>query len=224
MAGPELTETTIRYLFATSWLPCNPEQQLVRVPGGSTTGLDTGGNLLHIAMWNLRSQGLMGFEQVREVERERVTVLGGRSFARFELLDGGAKLPGLEGALLDAARGVERGDGRIAEALDRVTDEDPHGVRLLVRALDLDNRSPWGTVCGHCFAEASAANLVEAKGRLFRKVLISDPAAVESLRERHEELREARGAYLDAEPELTNAVISDCLNVVSRSFNPGLGG
>jgi hypothetical protein len=224
VAGPELTETTIRYLFATSWLPCNPEQQLVRVPGGSTTGLDTGGNLLHIAMWNLRRQGLMEFEQVREVEKERVTVLGGRSFGRFKLLDDGATLPGLEGALLHAARSVERGDGRIAEALDRATDEDPHGVRLLVRALDLDNRSPWGTVCGHCFAEASATNLVEAKGRLFRKILISDPAAVDSLRHRHEVLRAARGAYLEAEPELTNAVISDCLNVVLRSFNPSLGG
>jgi hypothetical protein len=86
VAAPELTETTIRYLFATSWLPSNPEEQLVRVPGGSTTGLDTGGNLLHIAMWNLRRQGLMEFEQLREVEEERVTELGGRSFARFKLL------------------------------------------------------------------------------------------------------------------------------------------
>jgi hypothetical protein len=218
-----LTETTIRYLFATSWLPCDPEQQVVRVPGGSTTGLDTGGNLLHIAMWNLRRQGLMEFEQVREVEVERVTVLGGQSFARFRLVEEGAKLPGLEGALLGAARSVERRDGRIAKAFDQVTDEDEHGVRLLVRALDLDNRSPWGTVCSHCFAEASAAGLVTTKGRLFRKIVISDPAAVESLREQHEELRAARGAYLEADPELTNAVISDCLQVVLRSFNPSLG-
>ena len=58
---------------------------------------------------------------------------------------------------------------------------------------------PWGTVCSHCFAE------------------------VESLREQHEELRAARGAYLEAEPELTNAVIGDCLQVVLRSFNPSLG-
>jgi hypothetical protein len=220
---PELTETTVRYLFATSWLPCDPAQQLVRVPGGATTGLDTGGNLLHIAMWNLRRQGLMEFEQLREVDKERVTVLGGQSFARFKLLQDDARLRGLEGALLEAARSVEHGDGPIAGALDRVTDEDEHGVRLLIRALDLDNRSPWGTVCGHCFAEASAANLVEAKGRLFRKIVIRDPEAVESLRDRHEELRAARGAYLDAEPELTNAVISDCLQVVLRSFNPSLG-
>jgi hypothetical protein len=220
---PELTETTVRYLFATSWLPRDPEQQLVSVPGGSTTGLDTGGNLLHIAMWNLRRQGLMEFEQLREVHKERATVLGGHSFARFRLLSADGHLPGLEGALLEAAKSVERGDGAIAGALDRVSGEDEHGVRLLVRALELDNRSPWGTVCSHCFAEASAANLVEAKGRLFRKVVVSDPAAVESLSERHEELRAARGAYLEAEPELTNAVISDCLLVVLRSFNPSLG-
>jgi hypothetical protein len=223
VSHPSLTETTIRYLFATSWLPSNPEEQLVRVPGGSTTGLDTGGNLLHIAMWNLRRQGLMEFEQLREVEVERVTVLGGQSFSRFKLLDGAPKLPGLEGALLEAARSVERREGRVAQAIDRVTDEDENGVRLLVRALDLDNRSPWGTVCSHCFAEASAAGLVELKGRLFRKVVISDPAAVESLRERNDELRAARGAYLEAEPDLTNAVISDCLNVVMRSFSPSLG-
>jgi hypothetical protein len=223
VSQPDLTETTIRYLFATSWLPSDPEDQLVRVPGGSTTGLDTGGNLLHIAMWNLRRQGLMEFEQLREVEQERMTVLGGRSFSRFKLLHGGPKLPGLEGALLDAARRVERREGRVAEAIDRVTDEDENGVRLLVRALDLDNRSPWGTVCGHCFAEASAAGLVELKGRLFRKIVISDPAAVEALRERNDELRAARGAYLEAEPDLTNAVVSDCLNVVLRSFSPSLG-
>jgi hypothetical protein len=218
-----LTETTTRYLFATRWLPSDPRQQLVAVPGGSTTGLDTAGNLLHIAMWNLRRQGLIEFEQLRPVEKERVTVLGGRSFARFRLLHESAKLFGLEGALLDAARSVAGTDGWIEKAIDRATDEDAHGVRLLVRALDLDNRSPWGTVCSHCFAEASAANLVEARGRLFRKIVISDPAAVESLSERHDELRAARGAYLDAEPELTNAVISDCLQVVLRSFNPSLG-
>src|SRR5687767_13689288 len=82
-----LTETTIRYLFATSWLPFNPGAPIVRVPGGSTTGLDTGGSLLDIALWNLRRQGLIEFEQVREVVDEPVRVLGGRSFSRFALLE-----------------------------------------------------------------------------------------------------------------------------------------
>ncbi len=208
MGPPALTETTIRYLFATSWLPCDPKQYTVSVPGGTTTAIDTGGNLLHIAMWNLRRQGLMEFEQLRPVEKERVRVLGGKSFAGFRLLDASARLPGLEGALLDAARSVEQADG---------------GLRTLVRALDLDNRSPWATVCNHCLAEASAAGLVDTKGRLFRKVVITDAAAVESLRERHDELRAARGAYLDAEPDLTNAAMADCLRTVADAYSPDLG-
>lgn len=204
----ELTETTIRYLYATTWLPSSDKEHTVAVPGGATTALDTAGNLLHIALWSLRRQGLLEFEQLRPVEKERVRVLGGRSFSAFELLDGGATARGLEGALLDAARRV---------------DGDDRGVRQLVRALDLDNRSPWNTVCNHCFREASAAGLVETKGRLFPKVVFTDMAAVESLRGRNDELRAARGEYLDAEPELTGAVIADCLRTVADAYSPSLG-
>lgn len=208
MGALDLTETTVRYLFATTWLPSNTKDHVVAVPGGATTALDTAGNLLHIALWSLRRQGLMEFEQLRPLEEERVRVLGGRPFSAFELRDGSARLRGLEGALLDAARSVEGGD---------------RDVRSLVRALDLDNRSPWDTVCNHCFAEANAAGLVEVKGRLFRKVVFTDIAAVETLRERNDELRAARGAYLDAEPELTGAVIGDCLRAVADAYSPGLG-
>jgi hypothetical protein len=203
---PELTETTVRYLYATTWLPCDTKQYIVAVPGGAATAVDAAGNLLHIAMWNLRRQGLMEFEQLREVEEEKVRVLGGRPFSRFELLEGAPALPGLEGALLRAATGFERDD-----------------VRSLIRALDLDNRSPWESVCNHCFAEASAAGLVETKGRLFRKVVFTDLPAVEALRERHDALRAARGAYLDAEPDLCNAVMSDCLRTVLDAYSPDLG-
>jgi hypothetical protein len=85
----------------------------------STRAVDTAGNLLHIALWSLRDQGLMEFEQLRPVE-ERVRVLGGRPFAAFEL-------------------------------------------------------------------------------------------------------RAARGAYLDAEPELTMAVMTDCLRTVADAYSPDLG-
>jgi hypothetical protein len=61
---------------------------------------------------------------------------------------------------------------------------------------------------------------VEAKGRLFKKVVFTDMAAVEALRERNDELRAARGEYLDAEPELTTAVISDCLRTVIDGHSP----
>ena len=100
---PALTESATHYLFATSWLPSDPKEHLVSVPGGSTTGLDTAGNLLQIALWNLRRQGGIEFEQLRPVVDERVTVLGGRSFTRFELLNETARLRGLEGAVLIAA-------------------------------------------------------------------------------------------------------------------------
>jgi hypothetical protein len=204
----ELTDATVRYLFATTWLPKRANEHTVQVPDGATTAIDTAGNLLHIAMWSLRRQAVMQFEQLRPVEEERVRVLGGRSFSAFELLDADARTRGLEGALLDAARRV---------------DGDDRGVRSLVRALDLDNRSPWRTVCNHCFAEASAAGLVEVKGRLFPKVVFTDRAAAEALRERNDELRAARGAYLDAEPELTGAVMADCLRTVADAYSPDLG-
>jgi hypothetical protein len=202
-----LTETTVRYLFATTWLPSDPKQDTVAVPGGATTAIDTAGNLLHIAMWSLRREGLMEFEQLRPVEEERVRVLGGKPFSGFRLVADGGTRPGLEGALLNAARGAPGDD-----------------VRSLVRALGLDNRSPWGTVCGHCFREAAAAGLVAEKGRLFRKVVFTDMAAVEALRPRNDELRAARGDYLDAEPDLTGAVMGDCLRTVVDAYNPGLGG
>jgi hypothetical protein len=185
--------------------------------------MDTGGNLLHIAMWSLRRQGLMEFEQLTAVEDEPITVLGGQSFSRFKLLDESARLPGLEGAVLRAAASVKPAEGWLDKGIERLSHEDDHGVRRLVSALELDNRSPWGSVCSHCFSEAAGAGLVEVKGRLFKKIVISDPAGVESLRERNDELRAARGAYLDAEPDLTGAVASDCLKAVWTSYAPSLG-
>jgi hypothetical protein len=208
-ASGGLTETTIRYLFATSWLPSDARERQVQVPGGSTTGIVTAGNLLHIALWDLRRRGLMEFEQLRPVEKEPVRVLGGKPFAACRLVGPDTRLPGLEGALLRAGR--------------RLAGDDDQGVRRLVRALGLDDRSPWTTVCSHCFHEARAAGLVELKGRIFKKIVISDPAAVEALRGRHDELRAARGQYLDAEPELTGAVIADCMRVVADAYNPGGG-
>lgn len=212
MSAPAaLTETTVRYLYATTWLPCDDKQHTVAVPGGAATAIDAAGSLLHIALWSLRRDGLVEFEQLRPVEEERVRVLGGRPFSSYELRAAAAaagERAGLEGALLSAAERVEPGE---------------RDVRTLVRALDLDNRSPWDTVCNHCFTEAAAAGLVESKRRLFRKVVFTDMAVVESLRGRHDELRAARGEYMDAKPELSEAVAADCLRVVVDAYSPDLG-
>ena len=63
MSLGELTEATVRYLYATTWLPAAGDDWSLAVPGGSTRAIDTAGNLLHIAMWSLRREGLMEFEQ-----------------------------------------------------------------------------------------------------------------------------------------------------------------
>lgn len=204
---PDLTETTVRYVFAAEWLPSSDSEQLVAVPGGATKALDTAGSLLHVALWALRRDRVIDFEQIRPVEDEPVRVFGGRSFCRFTPLDRTARRAGLEGALIQAA----------------ATLDSPEDLRVLLRALDLDNRGPWKTVCNHCYAEASAAGLVGTKGRLFKKVVVADVAAVDALRPRHEELRAERRAYMDAEEKLSLAVASDCLRVIADGFSPGGG-
>jgi hypothetical protein len=80
VSAPELTETTIRYLFATGWLP---------------RAIDTAGNLLHIAMWNLRGRGPMEFEELRPVERGPACVLAGKPFSGHGPID--PHNPGLGG-------------------------------------------------------------------------------------------------------------------------------
>jgi hypothetical protein len=52
----------------------------------------------------------------------------------------------------------------------------------------------------------------------------TDPASVEALRERHDALRAARSAYMDAEPQLSEAVAADCLRTIADAYNPSLGG
>ena len=89
-----LGAATVMWLYANEWLPDVP--------------LERAGNLLHVALWDLRRQHLIGLRQLRPVQRERVMVLGGKSFAAFDLLAPTTELDGLEGALLRAARTLGR--------------------------------------------------------------------------------------------------------------------
>jgi hypothetical protein len=222
-APPDLTETTVRYLFAAEWLPSSDSEHLVAVPGGATKALDTASSLLHIALWALRRDRVIDFEQIRPIEDEPVRAFGGRSFSRFTLLDRTARRAGLEGALIAAAATVEPPERWRDRKLAEVSKEDDHGMRLLIRALDLDHRGPWRTVCGHCFAEAQAARLVAKKG-LLRRLVHTNTATVEALRERHDALRVARSADMDAEPQLSEALAADCLRTIADAYNPSLGG
>ena len=217
--SPLVTATTALYLFATSWLPCDDDQPTVAVPGGRTTALDTGANLLHAALWNLQRQGAIAFEQIRSVQKESVTVLGGRSFARFHMLMPDARVRGLEGAVLNASRRHAEPDNWLTARINRAAKEDEQGLRSLIYAMDLESRAPWATVVGHCFNEAAAAGLVAMKGRLFGKLVITDAEAIASLQPYADEMRAARRAEMEREPALHDAIVADCLHALAWAHN-----
>jgi hypothetical protein len=209
MKPPELTAATTLYLCATSWLPRYEGEDTVPVPGGKTTAVDTASNLLHTAMWDLRRQGVFDFEQLRPVVLETIELQGGQSFARFEFRDPGIDLPGLEGALIKAARKVGSRDDNLGSL------DDERGVRRLVYKMKLASMSPWDIVTDICFREAKAAGLVGAFGLFKHKVRITDQAAVDSLRERTDELRAARQADVERAPDLHSAVTTDFSRAVA---------
>ena len=198
MSASTLTATTIGYLFASTWAPRDDSNWAMHVPGAKVAGIDTAANLLNLAIWSLREQGLVAVEQLRPVETEKVVVMGGHSFARLRPLDAHRQLPGLEGALLAKAQ----------ETPDQ-------GVRETVLALDLRDKAPWASVAGYCISEAQAAGLVEIKGKLIRKPVIADSAAVEALAPRDAEIVAARTRYREQEGELDKATIADCIAAVS---------
>lgn len=192
----------------------------MKVPRALVEGLDTGANLLNLAVWSLREQGLVQVEQLRPVEDEPVRALGGQSFSRLMALGKGEDLPGLEGALLAKAR-EDPEAGMLARLADRVSGDDEHGLRGLLLSMDIAGSSPWGKVVSHCFAEARAAGLVDNKGRLFKKLVITDPAGVEALRGRDAEIVAARKRYREEQKELDHAVIADCLLALDWAHTSG---
>jgi hypothetical protein len=199
VSSSDLTASTIRYLFASSWAPPPDSGITMHVPGAEVDGPDTAGNLLNLAIWSLREQELVEVEQLRPVEVERAGgVLGGEPFSRVRPLPGEAiRLGGLEGALLRRAR------------------ENPEeDTRRLVLQLGIGGGAPWQQVAGVCFREAEAAGLVETKGRVSKKPVIADPAEVEALRERDAEIVAARGKYREEHEELDDAVLADCVHAL----------
>lgn len=201
--SPATSATTVRYLFASTWAPPAGDSRSMDVPGAKVPGLDTAANLLEIAVWSLREQGLADVQQIRPVERKKVTVMGGKSFTRFTVFDASAKLPGLEGALIEAWRGSQgpKGMRGIDEALAKLlSGDEADGLRSVILALGLKSTAPWASVAAYCADEARAAGV--------------DSAALESLKERDAEIVAARTAYREREPELDEAVISDCVAAV----------
>jgi hypothetical protein len=191
----------------------------LRVPGAKVAGPETAASLLTVAVWSLGKSGLIEAEQIRPVEEERAVTMGGKSFARVRPLPGEAlRLGGLEGELLRKAREPEsegllgRLDDKLAQAL---SGDDRQGLRGVVLSLGLDSGQPWTSVANHCRDQARAAGLVEVEGRLRRKPVIADQAAVEALRPRDAEIAQSRRRYRESDaPELDQAVFADCVSAV----------
>jgi hypothetical protein len=214
LPAADLTATTIRYLFASTWAPPAEKGRTMHVPGLVVDGIGMAANLLDIAVWSLREQGLVEVEQLGPVESERVTVMGGHSFAAVRALGQGAELPGLEGALLAKIR--ERPEegflGRFDDWLaKRLSGDHEDGLRGHILHLGLASRSPWVSVGNYCLDEARDAGLIEVQGRVRKKMRIADPAGIDALAGRNDEIAAARAKYREKESELDGAVISDCV-------------
>lgn len=207
MAVPVLTASTVSYLFAAEWAPANASWPLY-VPGADVDGPVTAGNLLNIAVWRLRDQDVVQIEQLRPYEDEKVGLLRKPPFTHLAVIDQSVALPGLQGALL--------------RVLKEARDDDARGLRRLILALDLNYRSPWTTVGGYCLGEARAAGVADLGGRRWhpiRRPVITDQAAYDALRPKHEEIRAERAAYRERNEELDNAVLADCLQGVYWSHS-----
>ena len=223
--APFLTAATVRYLFASTWAPRDAGSDTIHVPGALVNGADTVANLVNVAIWNLCEHGRVQVEQLRPLRVERTGVMGGSSFARLTVLDENTNLPGIEGALLRAARKRDQKSNWLVEKasglVDQLSGDDPCGIRHLVLAIRGDTGSPSWYVASYCLNEARAAGLLELEGFLIRKPRITDQAAVDALRPLDEQVSALRKAYRERNEDLDNAVLSDCLHAmrwpVSRS-------
>jgi hypothetical protein len=219
-----LSASTIAYLFAADWAPPPDSSWKLSVPGAEVDGFATAGNLVYVAVWSLRKQGLIEVEQLRPVESEHGLLLGGRSFVRLTARGGDDRMAGIEGALLEAARdrqdqGLGARISRVgARAVDRMSGEDEFGLRGAVLALDLHSRHPWTTVAEICLAELREVGLAKFRDDDRHKPTVLNPAAFDQYRARHAELVQQRADDRTAEPELDEAISRDCDAAIRWAF------
>ena len=168
MGPPALTETTIRYLYATTWLPSQHQGAHRRRSGRRD----------HCARHRREPA------PHRDVEPAPAGTYGVRAAAA------GRKRAG-EGARRQAVLGLQAAHRARNAPGSRAPCWTLPGRRAGRRrparpGAGARPRQPLavGSVCNHCFGEAAAAGLVETKGRLFRKVVFTDQGTVESLRGR----------------------------------------
>jgi hypothetical protein len=206
----ELSDSSVRWLFAAGWAPPKGTNWNVRVPGATVDGLGTAADLLNLAIWSLIRQGLAQVEQLRPVEKVTPGNSGGASFARFDFLDDAARRSGIEGALLNAGHHIGAGDTLGERAARHFTHDDARSVRAIVWGLGLHSPSPWASVALLAQHEAQAAGLVGVRGFFARRPTVIDAAGVETLRMRDAQIVAARTAYREQHGDLDAAVFGDC--------------
>lgn len=196
------------------------------MPGAVVDGLHTAATLLNVGFWSLRERGWIELEQLRPVEKITTQVLGGQSFARVTAVKGQGEHPGeatgLEGVLWRAVRANAEPEGAAASAVRHLAGDDRHGVRSAVLAIGLPNSS-WAAVLRVCFEDARAHGLLALKGRIFKKLTVTDLTAMAELGTRDAAIADARKAYRAREPDLDSAVLGDCFAALlwARSFSRG---
>ena len=221
MDSPQLTPATIYWLFADRWAAPAETRGLPTVSGARVLGPETAANLLSLAVWSLREQGIVRVDpRVAAAEgrlASRVSVLGGRSRAHLDLLDPTARRPGLEGKLLEAVA-RERAPGslkRVGQSVAaKARGEQTGGLREDLLAIGFDTNQPWVTVANRCRDEAVDAGVIAVEGRLRKRIVIANAAALADIERSYEELVGRRDRFRAAEPELNDAVDADCAGVL----------
>jgi hypothetical protein len=218
--GPDLSTTTIFFLFATLWLAAETDVQMASVPAGRVPERTAYANLVHCALWDLEDRGLVRLEQVSVAQPKGPVLLGGASNVHVHVLDRHARPRGLEGRLLDAARAVRPAEGWLETKIQAASQEHHLGVRNVLAELGVSYARPWQSISSPCFTQLVEHGLVEQRGRMTKRIVVTDVDAVHSLRPRFDALRAARKATMDANPALGQAVVQDGLISYQTHHDP----
>ncbi|MGD9571567.1 MAG: hypothetical protein AB7V62_06790 [Thermoleophilia bacterium] len=207
-----LSTVAVFYLFAADWLPHDDrDDRDVAVPGGRATMFPAYAHLAGVVLWDLHRRWMADLAVIRPVAAEPVRVMGGASCVQVSLAAGGepvGRVAGIAARVLELVRTAESpADNELRRLLARLPERDP---------------MPWGSLASWPHTEVAEAGLVRQRGRMRPRIEIADPAAVERVRPRFEELRAAHVAFTGKHPDLHRAVLHDGWCAASW-LHPGRG-
>lgn len=211
MATAEISATSYFYLFATKWLPNDPMKGTVCVPGGRVIEADAFANLIHCALWQLESFRILELQMMSEARNEVIRIGAANSNVniRFVIPPPRRTLTGLEAQLFIAARSLVEEKMEDPDTPIGSPDALDIGLRRLLGRLCRGTHHPWNRVADPCYTELHPLHIIESKGWLIPKVIVTDKAGVAALEPRFDELRAQRGALIEQQKSLTNAIVAD---------------